>query len=123
VIRCPSCDGISVADSSASTAEAVRQAVLARVQAGQSDARIEAYLVSRYGPDILLRPPVSGVTAWVWVLPPVGLAAAVAVLVVVLWRRRRERGQTAAASDADRELVRRALDERARIDDDSVLTP
>ncbi len=91
MVRCPSCDGISVADSSASTAEAIRQAVLERVRAGQSDEQIDAFLVSRYGPGILLRPPVSGVTAWVWILPPVAVAAAVVAFVTVLWRRRPRR--------------------------------
>jgi len=60
VLKCPSCDGISVADSSASSAAAVRQVVLARVREGQSDQQIEQYLVSRYGPSILLRPPTTG---------------------------------------------------------------
>ncbi len=76
LVRCPSCDGISVADSSASTAVAIRHAVTARVRAGQSDGQIDAFLVSRYGPGILLRPPVRGWTAWVWALPPVALLAA-----------------------------------------------
>jgi cytochrome c-type biogenesis protein CcmH len=111
VVRCPSCDGISVADSSASTAEAIRQAVLARVRAGQSDGQIDAFLVSRYGPGILLRPPVSGVTAWVWILPPVALGAAVATLVTVVWRRRRPVAVT--VSGEDRMLVEQALAERA----------
>ena len=107
--RCPSCDGISVLDSSASTAVAIRQAVAARIRAGQSDSEIDAFLVSRYGPSILLRPPVRGWTAWVWVLPPAALAIAVAALVTVLWRRRR-RGPDAVSAE-DRTLVRQALAE------------
>jgi cytochrome c-type biogenesis protein CcmH len=112
LVRCPSCDGISVLDSSASTAAAIRQAVLARVRAGQSDSQIDTFLVSRYGPSILLRPPVHGLTAWVWVLPPLAVAAAVASMVTVLWRRR-GRAPTAASAE-DRALVDRAMVERAR---------
>jgi cytochrome c-type biogenesis protein CcmH len=111
LVRCPSCDGISVADSSASTAVAIRQAVTARVRAGQSDSQIDAFLVSRYGPSILLRPPVHGGTLWVWVLPPVALALAVASLVTVLWRRRRR--APVAISSGDRVLVQQALAQRA----------
>jgi cytochrome c-type biogenesis protein CcmH len=111
-LRCPSCEGISVADSSASTAVAIRHAVAARVRAGQSDGQIDAFLVSRYGPGILLRPPTHGWTTWVWVLPPGALVLAVAGMVAVL-RRRRHRG-AASVSDEDRALVHEALADRVR---------
>jgi cytochrome c-type biogenesis protein CcmH len=110
LVRCPSCQGISVADSSASTAVAIRRAVLARVRAGQTDGQIDAFLVSRYGPGILLRPPVHGSTAWVWVLPPAAAVVATAGLVSVLWRRRRQSAVVVSAEDRD--LVHRALAER-----------
>lgn len=113
LVRCPSCDGISVADSSASTAVAIRHAVAARVRAGQTDAQIDAFLVSRYGPGILLRPPVHGGTAWVWVVPPVAGAVAAAGLITALWRRRQR--TTAPVSAADRALVQQALAERAAV--------
>jgi cytochrome c-type biogenesis protein CcmH len=107
LVRCPSCDGISVLNSSASTAVAIRTAVAARVRAGESDSQIDSFLVSRYGPSILLRPPLRGWTAWVWVLPPAAVAVAVAGLVTVLWRRRRR--VPAAVSADDRALVQAAL--------------
>jgi cytochrome c-type biogenesis protein CcmH len=112
LVRCPSCNGISVADSSASTAVAIRQAVAARVRAGQSDDQINQFLVSRYGPGILLRPPPHGSTAWVWVLPPAGGALAAAGLAVVFWRRRHLSAVPVTAED--RALVERALAERPR---------
>jgi cytochrome c-type biogenesis protein CcmH len=112
VLKCPSCDGISVADSSASTAAAVRQVVLARVRAGQSDARIEQYFVGRYGPSILLRPPTTGITAVVWVVPVVAAAGGLGGLGLFFWRRRRPPGTT-PVSPEDRALVDRALEERA----------
>jgi len=111
MLRCPSCEGVSVANSSASTAAAIRQAVDSRVGAGQSDAQIEAYFVSRYGPGILLRPPASGPTVWVWVLPPLAVALAAAGLGALFWRRRRV--GSAPVSDDDRALVDRALVDRA----------
>ena len=109
ILKCPSCDGISVADSSASTAAAVRQVVLARVRQGQSDQEIEQYLVSRYGPSILLRPPTTGITAVVWVVPLVAAVGGVGGLGVLFWRRRRP--LTASVTAADRALVDRALAE------------
>jgi cytochrome c-type biogenesis protein CcmH len=107
VVRCPSCEGLSVADSSSSTAVAIRAAVLARVHAGQSDAQIEQYLVSRYGESILLRPPTTGVAALVWLLPVLAVAGAATGVAVVVWRRRRT--PESAVSEEDRALVADAL--------------
>lgn len=121
LVRCPSCEGISVANSSASTAVAIRRAVTARVRAGENDGQIDAFLVSRYGPGILLRPPTQGSTLWVWVLPPVAVAVAVAGLVTVLWRRRRR--AAVSVSDADRALVDRALADRALADRSRAVAP
>ena len=105
-LRCPSCDGVSVLDSSAATAVAIRQAVGSRIRAGESDAQIDRFLTGRYGTGILLRPPVGGATAWVWVLPPAGLLAGAVGIVVVLVRRRPQKDRATAD---DRALVARAL--------------
>ncbi|HTS14449.1 MAG TPA: cytochrome c-type biogenesis protein [Candidatus Sulfotelmatobacter sp.] len=112
VVRCPSCEGLSVADSSSSTAVAIRAAVVSRVRAGQSDAVIEQYLVSRYGESILLRPPTSGLAGAVWVLPVVAVAGALGGVGVVLWRRRSPR--ETVVSDEDRALVEDALAREAK---------
>ena len=103
VIRCPTCRGLSAAQSDAPSAEAIRDEVRRRVQEGQTDAEIKAYLISRYGEDILLQPK----SRVVWALPVVGAAAAVGGLVFVLRRRRLKPGLT--ASDADEDLVARAM--------------
>lgn len=111
-IRCPSCSGLSAEDSNASTAVAIRNAIRERVIAGQSNAQIDAYLVSRYGAGVLEQPPVSGVDALVWVVPlaAAGAAVAAAAAMFVLRRRRSAGGPT----DADRLLVDQALEERSR---------
>ena len=103
VIRCPTCRGLSAAQSDAPSAEAIRDEVRRRVQEGQTDAEIKAYMISRYGEDILLQPK----SRLVWVLPVIGGAAAVGGLLFVLRRRRVKPGLT--ASDADEDLVARAM--------------
>jgi cytochrome c-type biogenesis protein CcmH len=77
-VRCPTCRGLSAAESDAKAAQAVRTEIRSRVQAGQSDEQIRGFLASRYGDDILLTPQGSGVTALVWALPVVVLVCGAA---------------------------------------------
>jgi cytochrome c-type biogenesis protein CcmH len=89
VVRCPTCEDLSVAQSTAPTAVAVRAAVTQQIVEGRSDQQVESYLVDRYGSSIVLDPPARGWSLVVWLLPLVGGSAALAALVVVLVRRRR----------------------------------
>ncbi len=110
-LRCPSCEDVSVADSSAPTAVAVRAIVSQRLRAGESDGQIEDFLVSRYGPDILLRPPDTGATSAVWIVPVAAVVLALGGLGVFFWRRRR--GAPVPVAAEDRTLVDQALAQRA----------
>lgn len=89
VVKCPSCDDVSVAQSTAASALAVRREILALARRGVSDRSIESRLVSQYGQGILLAPPASGVLGLVWFVPLVAGLAAVAAVTAVLWRRGR----------------------------------
>ena len=88
-IKCPSCEDLSVADSSAQTAVIVRAAVRQQIAEGRTDQQIETYLSDRYGSAIVLDPPASGVSLLVWVLPLAGGVLAVVLLAVVFARTRR----------------------------------
>jgi cytochrome c-type biogenesis protein CcmH/NrfF len=88
-IRCPSCADLSVAESSASSAVAVRHQIATLVDDGRTDEQIEDALVAQYGTTILLRPPTSGLTSLVWIVPAVAGALAVGALAVLFWRRSR----------------------------------
>ena len=106
-VRCPTCRGLSVAESDAKAASAVRDEIRTRIRAGESDAEIRSFLVSRYGREILLTPPGRGVSTIVWALPVAALVLALAGLAAV-FRRWRARG--AARPDADDvRLVEEAL--------------
>jgi cytochrome c-type biogenesis protein CcmH len=89
-LRCPSCEDLSVAQSTTSSALAVRREVNQLLAAGASDAQIEQRLVAQYGPSILLRPPTSGLSAVVWILPAVAGALALGALGTLFWRRSRQ---------------------------------
>ena len=105
-LRCPSCDDVSVANSSAASAVAIRQLVLADANAGVSDQAIVAYLQSRY-PGIALRPSTSGLEGVVWFAPLAGFVLA-AVLVGRLFWRKRSRDVHVHLEDEDRRLVAEA---------------
>jgi cytochrome c-type biogenesis protein CcmH len=106
-LRCPVCQGLSVADSHSPTAEAMREDIRRRVDAGESAEAIKAYYVSRYGEWVLLRPEASGVGVLVWVLPVGALLLAAGGLALAFRRWRRH--PTMTATDEDRALVEAAL--------------
>ncbi|MEY2426528.1 MAG: cytochrome c-type biosis protein CcmH [Actinomycetota bacterium] len=105
-VRCPTCRGQSVAESAAPAAQAIRRDIRRRLDAGESRDEIESYLVGRYGGDILLTPPRSGVGGLVWVVPVVVIVGAAAGLGLALqrWSRR----SLAHPTDEDRALVAHA---------------
>ena len=114
-LRCPSCDDVSVANSSAASAVAIRQLVLADTKAGVSDQAIVGYLQSRY-PGIVLRPSTIGLEGIVWFAPLVGFALAVVVIGRLFWRKR-SRPLAVRVDEADRLLVADALKAAAHAGD------
>ena len=119
VIRCPSCEDLSVATSSAPTAVTVRDTIRQQVAEGRTDQQIETYLVARYGSAIVLDPPARGWSLLVWLLPLLGGALAVGVLVVVLIRRGMAVGD-AADSAPDETTDPASLEERRHFLDRSL---
>lgn len=103
--QCPTCRGQSVRDSNAPVAGAIRTDVARRVDEGQTDDQIRDAIVGRYGQEVLLNPPRSGIAGLVWVLPVAGLVAALAALVLAF---RRWRVTPSEVSDEDRVRVERA---------------
>jgi cytochrome c-type biogenesis protein CcmH len=88
-IKCPSCQDLSVAQSTTSSAVAVRNQITRMVVQGDSDTQIENALVARYGSTVLLRPPTQGLTLLVWLVPVIAGAIALGALGTLFWRRTR----------------------------------
>jgi cytochrome c-type biogenesis protein CcmH len=105
-LKCPVCEGETVADSNALISRDIRADVQRRVAAGQSDGQIIDYVVHQY-PGTRLDPPAHGVGLLVWLLPVVAVAAAAVGLGLAFARWRARPG--VEVTDADRALVEEAL--------------
>ena len=88
LVKCPSCDDLSVADSNATTAVAVRHEITQDVGSGMSDNKILTTIEAQYGPQILLSPSTSGLGALLWVVPIAALVVLIAALLRLARRRR-----------------------------------
>jgi cytochrome c-type biogenesis protein CcmH len=95
-LRCPVCQGLSVADSPSSTSAAIAADVRRRVAAGESDQAIRDAYVARYGRWILLTPPSRGIGLGAVLLPVVAMLAAATAIAFSLrrWSRQPDRAPT-----------------------------
>ena len=104
-LRCLVCQNQSIDDSDAGLARDLRTLVRERLTAGDSDQAVIAYVVSRYGDFVLLRPPVKPET-WVLWFGPLLLLVGVGSLIAVRARRKRVVNTTPLSSDEQAELAR-----------------
>lgn len=97
-LRCPVCQGESVAESPSQNAQEITALVRQQVAAGQSDAQIQQFFVDRYGDWILLEPPRSGRTLLLWAVPLLAVTAGAIALVSRLPRSPRRTALLAGAA-------------------------
>ena len=84
-IKCPVCQGESIADSPSQMARDMMDLVAERVDRGFSDEAIIDELLASYSGAVLLDPPVSGATLALWLAPIVAIA--IGATVILWWRR------------------------------------
>ncbi|TGX44753.1 cytochrome c-type biogenesis protein CcmH [Sphingomonas naasensis] len=87
-LRCLVCQGQSIADSDAEMAGDMRALVRQKIAAGESPGQVRKWLVERYGDYVTYDPPLSWVTAPLWLAPLVLLAIGL-LLARRVFRRRR----------------------------------
>jgi len=97
-LRCPDCQGLSVADSPTRSAQEIRRQISSLVAEGAGDDDVRGHFVARYGEWILLAPS----SPAYWVIPFAVVAAAAAGLVAWLARRRPAVADSVALSDEQR---------------------
>ena len=100
-LRCPVCQGLSLADSPSELALEMKDVVREQLAAGRTPDEVKAYFVAKYGEWILLEPPRHGVNLLVYLLPAVALAGGLGVIWLALRKWTSDSpAQDLAASDA-----------------------
>lgn len=117
-LRCVVCQNQSIDDSNADLARDMRILVRERIQAGDSNEEVIAYMVDRYGDFVLLNPPFKTSTYVLWIGP--GAIAVLGIFGVLAFFRRRQTAMDDAASDVatpEAKATPLSDDERRRLDD------
>ena len=89
-IKCPSCQDLSVAQSTSPSSLAVRADIVAGVRHGRSDDDIIASLRERYGTQVDLTPQ-GGLSIILWVVPALMLVVILVIIGLSVRRRGRLR--------------------------------
>ena len=103
-LRCLVCQNESIEESGADLARDLRKIVRTHVAAGEGEAEITAWLVSRYGDFVRLRPPVKPGTILLWASPVVFLL--IGGLIVLGMRRARPMPPPPLSADEQTRLNR-----------------
>jgi len=93
-LRCLVCQGESLDESNSQLADDLRRLIRGRIQQGQSDRQITAFLVSRYGNVILMKPPLEPGTYLLWFGPLLILVFGGGLAGLIVYRARARLGQS-----------------------------
>lgn len=107
-LRCVKCRNQSIFDSNAGIAKDLRVLVRERMELGDSDAEVLAFVQERYGDYVLLKPRVSAETYVLW-LAPVAMILVAGAGFAAYMRSRPGAGAAAALSSADRAAAQALL--------------
>jgi len=99
-LRCPFCQGESIAEAPAQIARDLEAFIVEKVEEGWSDDQIYGFFEARYGERVRLDPPLAGWGLALWLAPLALLGVGVAAIVT----RRREGPTPAPAAAAAAKL-------------------
>ena len=100
-LRCLVCRNESIDESNADLARDLRLLVRERLEAGDSDAQVMEFVVTRYGEYVLLKPDITGANWLLWASGPLTLLFAAGVVVSFSRRRAKDRRTAATALSAE----------------------
>lgn len=118
-LKCPVCQGESVADSQATIAQQMRQVIREQLQSGKSEQDVVQYFIRSYGDQIAWLPPWQGFSLLAWLVPIVFLLGGAVLVGIVLheWRsggtvteKNESASQNEISLDADLEQYRAQLE-------------
>jgi len=107
LLRCPVCQGLSVADSPATMARNMKAEVRQKLAAGYDQEQILAHFERAYGEFVRLDPPARGMNWLVWLGPLAALLAGVALVALALKRSPRDAAERAPAASGPSALPAR----------------
>ena len=103
-LRCPVCQGLSLADSPSELSQEMKDVIRAQLAEGKSPAEVKAYFVSKYGEWILMEPKAEGFNLAVYVLPVLALLGGGA-FVFFTARRWVRVGEAAGPTESESETI------------------
>ena len=109
-LRCMVCQNQSIDDSNAELAKDLRVLVRERLKAGDTDDEVRAYLVSRYGEFVLLKPPLGWNTVLLWGMP-VALLLIGGIVVFVQASGRKRPASSAPLTEEEQKVLDALLHE------------
>ena len=110
-LRCLVCQNQSIDDSDATLARDLRLLIRERLKAGDSDGKVIAFVVDRYGEFVLLKPRFEPHTLLLWFATPAVFVVAL-LIVILAYRRRSAAAQLAPLSKAEERRLKRLLEDR-----------
>jgi len=100
ILRCPKCQGETIAESNAGIAVDLRREVRRMLSEGKSDAEILDFMTARFGDFVLYKPPFSTRTFVLWFAPVMILGGALIIALVVIRKRTQQSFDDPPGSDA-----------------------
>ena len=95
LLRCPVCQGLSVADSKAEMAINMKGQVHDLLARGYTEEQILSYFEKSYGQFVLLKPKFEGMNVMVWLLPVLALIGGALIVMTVIRKLQKGQPQTA----------------------------
>jgi cytochrome c-type biogenesis protein CcmH len=102
IMRCPVCQGLSIADSDTLSALAIKNQVQGFLAAGYSQTQVLTYFEQAYGEFIRLEPKAEGFNLVVWIAPIV--AFLIGVVLLARWVRVSAKPASTTAKTSDAKL-------------------